>query len=127
MSIPYPEIMIQCVESEATSGRGGARWAPMFASAELFEDDFRDGAHRRVIKGVENTYDLTQRAIDQEFPSGGKPTRLPIVRSTPFCWIRTAGLIVKPLLLLSACCPSIALLSQAGSRQKSLGIEFLCW
>jgi hypothetical protein len=79
MSIPYPEIMIQCVESEATSGRGSARWAPMFASAELFEDDFRDGAHRRVIKGVENAYDLTQRAIDQEFPSGGTSINLKIL------------------------------------------------
>lgn len=70
--IPYPEIIIRCVESAATSGRGGACWAPMFAYAELFEDDFRDGAHRRVIRGVESAYDLTQRAIDQEFPSGGK-------------------------------------------------------
>ena len=71
--IPYPEIIVRRVDSVSTSARGGAKWAPMFDSAEVFEDDFRDGTHRRVLKGIESAYDLTQKAIDQEFPtnSGG--------------------------------------------------------
>lgn len=66
--IPYPEMIVKCVETASTAGRGGAKWAPMFATAELFEDDFRDGSHRRVIKGIENAYELTQKALDQDFP-----------------------------------------------------------
>ena len=68
--IPYPEIIIKVVENVSTAAKGGAKFAPMFQSAELFEDDFRDGSHRRILKGIENAYELTQRAIDQEFPLG---------------------------------------------------------
>ena len=68
--IPYPEIIVRRVDSVSTSARGGAKWAPMFDSAEVFEDDFRDGTHRRVLKGIESAYDLTQKAVDQEFPTG---------------------------------------------------------
>lgn len=64
---------MRCVENMTTSGHGGAKWAPMFASAELFEDDFCDGAHRRVMKGTESAHDLTQRAIDQDFPNNAGP------------------------------------------------------
>lgn len=59
---------MKCVETASTAGRGGAKWAPMFATAELFEDDFRDGSHRRVIKGIDNAFELTQKAIDHAFP-----------------------------------------------------------
>lgn len=68
--IPFPELMVKMVENSTTSSRGGAKWAPMFQSAEGFEDDFRDGAHRRVLRGIESAYELTQKAIDQEFPLG---------------------------------------------------------
>ena len=68
--IPFPELIVKMVENAATVSRGGAKWAPMFQSAEKFEDDFRDGAHRRVLRGIENAYELTQKAIDQEFPLG---------------------------------------------------------
>eukprot|EP00956_Cyclotella_meneghiniana_P030544 scaffold77143_cov87-Cyclotella_meneghiniana.AAC.1 len=68
--IPYPELIVKMVENSTTASRGGAKWAPMFQSAELFEDDFRDGAHRRVLRGIESAYELTQKAIDQEFPLG---------------------------------------------------------
>ena len=50
--LPYPELVVKCIERASTAGRGGAKWTPMFASAELFEDDFCDGSHRRVIKGM---------------------------------------------------------------------------
>ena len=75
--IPYPELIVKCVENAATASRGGAKWAPMFATAELFEDSFRDGSHRRVIKGIESAFELTQKAIDQEFPLslGGESSR----------------------------------------------------
>jgi hypothetical protein len=78
--LPYPELMVKCVETASTAGRGGAKWAPMFASAELFEDDFRDGSHRRVVKGIENAFELTQKAIDHAFPlsfkgDGGRDDR----------------------------------------------------
>ena len=66
--LPYPELIVKCVETASTAGRGGAKWAPMFATAELFEDDFRDGSHRRVIKGIDNAFELTQKAIDHAFP-----------------------------------------------------------
>ena len=68
--IPYPELIVKCVETASTAGRGGAKWGAMFATAELFEDDFRDCSHRRVIKGVENAFDLTQKAIDHTYPLG---------------------------------------------------------
>ena len=73
--IPYPEIIVKCAETAATAGRGGAKWAPMFTSAELFEDNFRDGSHRRIIKGIDTAYELTQSAIDLEFPVGDIGTR----------------------------------------------------
>lgn len=66
--IPYPELIVKCVESANTAGRGGAKWGPMFATADLFEDDFRDGSHRRVVKGIENAFELTQKAIDHTYP-----------------------------------------------------------
>ena len=66
--LPYPELLVKCIETASTAGRGGAKWAPMFGSAELFEDDFRDGSHRRVIKGIDNAFELTQKAIDHAFP-----------------------------------------------------------
>jgi hypothetical protein len=68
--IPYPEMMIKCVESALTVARGGAKWAPLFTSAEVFEDDFRDGAHRRVIRGIDKAYELTKKSIDTDFPIG---------------------------------------------------------
>eukprot|EP00956_Cyclotella_meneghiniana_P022889 scaffold43790_cov38-Cyclotella_meneghiniana.AAC.5 len=68
--IPYPELIVKCVETTSTAGLGGAKWGAMFATAELFEDDFRDGSHRRVIKGIENAFDLTQKAIDHTYPLG---------------------------------------------------------
>jgi hypothetical protein len=40
----------------------------MFASAEVFEDDFRDGAHRRVVNGIERAYELVQKSVDRAFP-----------------------------------------------------------
>jgi hypothetical protein len=66
--IPYPEIIVKCIENAGTAARGGAKWAPMFASAEVFEDDFRDGAHRRVVNGIERAYELVQKSVDQAFP-----------------------------------------------------------
>jgi hypothetical protein len=66
--IPYPEIIIKCTETATTAARGGAKWAPMFASAEVFEDNFRDGAHRRVINGIERAYELVQKNLDRTFP-----------------------------------------------------------
>lgn len=33
--MPYPELIVKCVETANTAGRGGAKWAPMFATAEL--------------------------------------------------------------------------------------------
>lgn len=68
--IPFPELMVKMVENSTTASRGGAKWAPMFHSAEGFEDDFRDGAHRRVLRGIESAYELTQKSIDQDFPLG---------------------------------------------------------
>jgi hypothetical protein len=38
----------------------------MFATVEVFEDDFHDGAHCRVRWTM--AYDLIQRAIDHDFP-----------------------------------------------------------
>jgi hypothetical protein len=78
--IPFPEIIVKCVENAATVARGGAKWGAMFATAELFEDDFRDGAHRRVVKGVDNAYDLIQKAIDHDFPLGFANSRTGDVR-----------------------------------------------
>ena len=68
--IPFPELIVKMSENSTTASRGGAKWAPMFQSAEKFEDDFRDGAHRRVLRGIDSAYELTQKAIDQEFPLG---------------------------------------------------------
>lgn len=68
--IPFPELVVKMVENSSTSSRGGAKWAPLFQTAELFEDDFTDRAHRRVVRGINSAYKLTQRAIDQEFPLG---------------------------------------------------------
>jgi hypothetical protein len=78
--IPFPEIIVKCVENATTVARGGAKWGAMFATAEVFEDDFRDGAHRRVVKGVDNAYDLIQKAIDHDFPTGFVGSRTGDVR-----------------------------------------------
>ena len=66
--IPFPEMVVKCVENTATAGTGGAKWGPMFATAQIFEDDFRNGAHRRVIKGIEKAYELMQVSVDTDFP-----------------------------------------------------------
>jgi hypothetical protein len=68
--IPYPEMIIKSVENSTTAARGGAKWAPLFSSVEGFEDDFRDGAHRRVMRGIDNAYELTQKSIDSDYPIG---------------------------------------------------------
>ena len=68
--IPYPEMIIKCVANKKNAPRGGAEWSPMFSSAEIFEVTFRDGSQRRVMKGIEKAFELTQKAIDQEFPLG---------------------------------------------------------
>jgi hypothetical protein len=68
--IPYPEMIIKTVENATTAARGGAKWAPLFTLAEGFEDDFRDGAHRRVMRGIDNAYELTQKSIDSDYPIG---------------------------------------------------------
>lgn len=65
---PFPELLVSKSEASKNAARGGAKWAPMFATAEMFEDAFRDGSHRRVIKGIDKAHELTQKEIDQEFP-----------------------------------------------------------
>ena len=56
------------MENTATAGTGGAKWGPMFATAQIFEDDFRNGSHRRVIRGIEKAYELMQVSVDTDFP-----------------------------------------------------------
>lgn len=68
--VPFPETLVRRVETSATAVNGGCKWSPSMASAELFEDDFCDGTHRRMLKGVENAYELTRKAIDTAFPVG---------------------------------------------------------
>ncbi|KAL3801856.1 hypothetical protein ACHAWO_003862 [Cyclotella atomus] len=68
--VPFPEVLVRHVESSTTAVNGGCKWSPLMASAKLFEDDFRDGTHRRMLKGVENAYELTRKAIDTAFPVG---------------------------------------------------------
>jgi hypothetical protein len=66
--VPYPEIIIKSVENASTASRGGAKWAPMFASAEAFENNFRDGAYRRVMNGIDRSYELVTKALDRTYP-----------------------------------------------------------
>ncbi len=61
--LPYSELIVICVKTASTAGRGGAKWAQMFATAELFEDDFRDGSHHHMIKGIDNAFELTRPSI----------------------------------------------------------------
>lgn len=39
----------------------------MFDTAKLFEDNFRDGSHHCVIKGIDNAFELAHKAIDHFF------------------------------------------------------------
>jgi hypothetical protein len=66
--VPYPEIIIKSVENSTTASKGGVKWAPMFASAEVFESNFRDGAYRRVMNGIDRAYELVTKALDHLFP-----------------------------------------------------------
>lgn len=79
-SVPYPEVIVRTVETAATAAHGGAKWAPMFATPDVFEDNFRDGAHRRVMKGIDRAYELVSRSVDQTFPVSQRAGESPTVR-----------------------------------------------
>ena len=66
--VPYPEIMIKSTETAAIAAKGGAKWGPMFASVEVFESNFRDGAYCRVMNGIDRAYELVTKALDRAFP-----------------------------------------------------------
>lgn len=79
-SVPYPEMIVRVVESAATAAHGGAKWAPMFLTPDIFEDNFRDGAHRRVMKGIDRVYELVSKAVDQTFPVSQRVNDSPALR-----------------------------------------------
>jgi hypothetical protein len=68
--VPFPKILVRHVDTAATAVNGGCKCSPLMSSPELFEDDFCDGSHRRMLKGVGNAYELTRKAIDKAFPVG---------------------------------------------------------
>ena len=69
---PYPEPVLRKSETLTCQARGGTRWAPLFASPEIYDDDYRTGTHAKLLLDVETVYDLTQRAIDHDYPIGEK-------------------------------------------------------
>ena len=79
-SVPYPEMIVRVVESASTAAHGGAKWAPMFTTPDIFEDNFREGAHRRVMKGIDRVYELVSKAVDQTFPVSQRLNDSPALR-----------------------------------------------
>ena len=74
--VAYPEVMIKQVDTDATAAQEGTKFTPMFLSSDVFQDQFRKGSHRRILKQVEKIYDLMQLAVDTVFPlsdARGKP------------------------------------------------------
>ena len=74
--VAYPELLIKQSDTDATAAQEGTKFAPMFSSARVFQDEFRKGSHRRIFEQVEKIYDLMQLAMDTIYPLGdatGKP------------------------------------------------------
>jgi hypothetical protein len=66
--IPFPETILRTVDTESAASRDGVKWAPMLSTAAAFEDDFRTGAHRKLVERVEKTHQLVQNLVDSKFP-----------------------------------------------------------
>eukprot|EP00956_Cyclotella_meneghiniana_P001323 scaffold1440_cov23-Cyclotella_meneghiniana.AAC.4 len=59
---------VQALVTMAGSGKLCTLCLDLHGMLTLAQDDFRDGSHGRVIKGIDNAFELTQRAIDHAFP-----------------------------------------------------------
>lgn len=79
-SVPFPEVVVKVVDSASTASHGGAKWASSFASADVFEDNFREGAHRRVVKAIDRTYELLNKSVDHTFPVSQRGSETPSMR-----------------------------------------------
>jgi len=70
--VAYPEPVMYSSKTPTGQAQGGTKWSAAFASAEIFDDEFRRGTHKRMLDDVETVYNLTQRAIDYDFPLKSK-------------------------------------------------------
>lgn len=77
LSVPFPEVMVRCVDSASSAAHCGAKWASSFASAAVFEDNFREGAHRWVVKGIDCTYELLNKSVDHTFLVSQRESKTP--------------------------------------------------
>ena len=70
-SIPFPEGMLQKSNSAEAARNGGVKFSSAFASAEMFENDYRAGVLRQYSEAVDRVADLTEAAINSDYPLGG--------------------------------------------------------
>ena len=70
----YLEPVLCKSDASAAQARGGTKWASMFATPENYDDDYCSGTHAKLLLDVETVFNLTQRAIDFDYPIGDKRT-----------------------------------------------------